>query len=80
MLHPVKEMKGVIFLSCMLFRSCHFMNFPLVIAVDWVGGFFFFSSFLPPLGIPERLAALSSRGCLPGNLSGIPVCEEPGCW
>lgn len=56
------------------------MNFPLVIAVDWVGVFFFFSSFLPPLGIPERLAALSSRGCLPGNLSGIPVCEEPGCW
>nr|XP_047934828.1 meiosis inhibitor protein 1 isoform X4 [Anser cygnoides] len=29
--------------------------------------------------LAERLAAFSSCGCLPGNLTGIPVCEEPGC-
>ncbi|XP_075355549.1 meiosis inhibitor protein 1 isoform X4 [Mycteria americana] len=29
--------------------------------------------------VAERFAALSSCGCLPGNLGGIPVHEEPGC-
>ncbi|XP_015716530.1 meiosis inhibitor protein 1 isoform X13 [Coturnix japonica] len=29
--------------------------------------------------LAERLAAFSSCGCLPGNVTGIPVCEEPGC-